>query len=66
MGLLTLLRRVSVIVPIQGRLRQCRDPKDDKVIETAIQGNAAILVSGDADLTRAQKDAPDCRAADAS
>lgn len=30
---------------------RCRDPKDDYLLELAIQANAIYLVSGDADLT---------------
>ncbi len=35
-----------------GTLRLCRDPKDDIVLETAIEGNADLVVSRDADMTR--------------
>jgi uncharacterized protein len=45
-----LLRRVSVIVPIQGNLKLCRDPKDNMLIETAIRGSADVLASNDNDL----------------
>jgi len=49
-GLVALLLRGSVIVPIEGNLKLCRDPKDDMLIETSIRGNAAILASNDPDL----------------
>jgi putative PIN family toxin of toxin-antitoxin system len=45
-----LLQNGSVIVPISGTVRVCRDPDDDVVIETAIRGRADVIVSGDADL----------------
>ena len=28
----------------------CRDPKDNKILETAIDGNAQFIVTGDPDL----------------
>lgn len=31
-------------------IRACRDPKDDKFLETAVHGNADALITGDADL----------------
>jgi putative PIN family toxin of toxin-antitoxin system len=48
--LLHLIRHESVIVPVFGSIRVCRDPDDDIVIETAIRGQADVIVSGDADL----------------
>jgi predicted nucleic acid-binding protein len=32
------------------RLRECRDPKDDKFLELAIAGKASHIISGDQDL----------------
>ena len=37
-------------IKISGTLRVCRDPRDDMVIETALEGNADILVTGDTDI----------------
>ena len=37
-------------IKISWTLRVCRDPRDDMVIETALEGNADILVTGDADI----------------
>ena len=37
----------DVVVAI--RLRECRDPKDDKFLELAIEGRATHIVSGDQD-----------------
>jgi len=42
----------AVYVPIRGDVRLCRDPKDDMVVETAIEGGARYIVSRDEDLTR--------------
>ena len=38
--------RVEIIQPIQA----CRDPKDDKFLEVAINGAADFILSGDTDL----------------
>ena len=37
---------VSITEPIVA----CRDPKDDKFLELAVNGGADVIVSGDADL----------------
>ena len=37
-------------VEIGGALELCRDPDDNKILETAIAGNADCLVTGDKDL----------------
>jgi predicted nucleic acid-binding protein len=37
-------------VPITERVTGCRDPKDDKFLELAVNGRADLIVSGDADL----------------
>jgi uncharacterized protein len=38
------------LVPITERIVACRDPKDDKFLELAVNGRADLIVSGDADL----------------
>jgi uncharacterized protein len=38
------------LVTIAERLVACRDPADDKFLELAVNGNADVIVSGDADL----------------
>jgi putative PIN family toxin of toxin-antitoxin system len=38
------------LVPITERIAACRDPKDDKFLELAVNGHADLIVSGDADL----------------
>jgi len=40
------------MVSIEGRLKLCRDPRDDMILETAIVGKATHIVSRDEDLTR--------------
>lgn len=44
------LRQRAELVEIDGQLAVCRDPKDDKFIETAIRGRVDCLVSMDKDL----------------
>jgi putative PIN family toxin of toxin-antitoxin system len=51
-ALLRLLAARSRLVPITSRIRVCRDPDDNVVIETAIDGGAAYIVTGDDDLKR--------------
>jgi uncharacterized protein len=38
------------LVTITERVTGCRDPKDDKFLELAVNGRADLIVSGDADL----------------
>ena len=44
------LIRDSVLVDIVERVAACRDPKDDHVLELAVNGQATCIVSGDNDL----------------
>lgn len=44
------LAGVADWITITGVVRACRDPQDDKFLETAINGAADGIVSGDADL----------------
>ena len=50
--LITVLREAASLATVVGAVRVCRDPKDDMVIETAVNGRATILVSRDDDLMR--------------
>lgn len=50
--LLAFLARTATLVSVPGTARFCRDPKDDVLIETALAGSAAVIVSRDDDLTR--------------
>jgi putative PIN family toxin of toxin-antitoxin system len=45
-----LLGRVAEMVPITHSIRACRDPKDDKFLELAVNGGANVMVTGDKDL----------------
>jgi uncharacterized protein len=40
----------SVLIEIQEKIEECRDPKDNKFLELAINGKATAIVSGDKDL----------------
>jgi putative PIN family toxin of toxin-antitoxin system len=44
------LAGVAAWVAITGAVRACRDPDDDKFLETAINGDADVIVTGDSDL----------------
>ena len=47
--LVALVERVLFLEPTE-EIRACRDTKDDKFLELAVSGNAAYIISGDADL----------------
>jgi uncharacterized protein len=47
---LRMLGRVAEFVPLVYRVRECRDPKDDKFLEVALNGKADLILTGDADL----------------
>ena len=49
---LRLLAARTVLVPVNGRLAVCRDPDGNIVLETAIEGGAAYVVSRDDDVKR--------------
>jgi putative PIN family toxin of toxin-antitoxin system len=44
------LVREAEVVEITEQVTGCRDPKDDKFLELAVNGKASHLLSGDADL----------------
>ena len=44
------LLAAAELVTITGRITACRDSKDDKFLELAVNGHADLIVSGDADL----------------
>jgi putative PIN family toxin of toxin-antitoxin system len=44
------LGRIAELVPIIQVIRECRDPKDDKFLEVALNGRADAIITGDADL----------------
>jgi putative PIN family toxin of toxin-antitoxin system len=37
------------IIPVMNPVTACRDPKDDKFLEVAVNGGASCIVTGDAD-----------------
>jgi putative PIN family toxin of toxin-antitoxin system len=37
-------------IEVSSRIAACRDPKDDKLLELAVDGHASHLITGDADL----------------
>jgi len=47
---LRLFARLAEHVAISRPIRACRDPKDDKFLELAVNGSAGLIVTGDADL----------------
>ncbi len=47
---LSLLVKEATLVEISEKVKECRDPKDDKFLELAINGKATFIVSGDKDL----------------
>jgi putative PIN family toxin of toxin-antitoxin system len=44
------LARIAEFVPIIQLVRECRDPKDGKFLEVALNGQADLILTGDADL----------------
>lgn len=40
----------AVLVEIIENVQECRDPKDDRVLELALNGEAQYIISGDRDL----------------
>lgn len=44
------LEHLADMVEINTVIEACRDPKDDKFLELAVNGEATFIVSGDSDL----------------
>jgi putative PIN family toxin of toxin-antitoxin system len=44
------LSLTAEFVSIIQQVRECRDPKDDKFLEVALNGRADVIITGDADL----------------
>lgn len=40
----------SMLIEIQETIEECRDPKDNKFLELAMNGKATAIISGDKDL----------------
>src|SRR5215472_16428606 len=47
---LRLFDRIAERIPIVHIVRVCRDPKDDRFLELAINGGAQLIITGDSDL----------------
>ena len=47
---LRLLSRIADTVPIVHTVHECRDPRDNKFLELAVNGDAGFIVTGDRDL----------------
>lgn len=46
-------RKLAIIarnIPIINKIKACRDAKDDKFLELAVNANAKIIITGDSDL----------------
>jgi putative PIN family toxin of toxin-antitoxin system len=50
MAFLQKLIRIATKVDILRRLQACRDPKDDKFLELAVNGEVDAIITGDSDL----------------
>lgn len=49
------LGRLVEFVPIVQRVHVCRDPKDDQILEVAVNGSANQIVTGDRDLLNLER-----------
>ena len=49
-GFVQRLAEIAEFVPIIQIIRECRDPKDDKFLEVALNGRADVIITGDRDL----------------
>ena len=49
-ALLDRLAPIVEMIEIVQHVRACRDPKDDKFLELAVNGEATVIVTGDNDL----------------
>jgi putative PIN family toxin of toxin-antitoxin system len=47
---LSLIYKTAVIVEVHHTIKDCRDEKDNFILETAIRGRADYIVTGDKDL----------------
>lgn len=47
---LSILATTCEHVPVTRSIRACRDPRDDKFLEVAVNGRADALITGDTDL----------------
>ena len=47
---LRLLGGIVRVIPITQRIAACRDPRDDKFLDVALNGTAQLILTGDHDL----------------
>ncbi len=47
---LAALVKAAVLIEPEETIQECRDPRDDMVLELAVSGGASAIVSGDLDL----------------
>ena len=47
---ISLFMGVARIVPVAFHVRACRDPKDDMILDVALNGEADAIITGDDDL----------------
>ncbi len=47
---ITALVHEVVLIEVSAKIKACRDPKDDKLLEVAVDGQATCIISGDQDL----------------
>ena|SRR3989338_757440 len=48
--IISLIHEKAIVVEPKNRVKVCRDPDDDAVIECAVAGKARLIVTGDKDL----------------
>ena len=53
-AIVAIIRRDAEFIEIVTAIRKCRDPKDDKFLECAVDGKADYLVSADEDILTLQ------------
>ncbi len=54
-GTISFIQSISETVPVKNVEFNLRDPKDNPVLETAVNGNCAWLITGDKDLLTIKK-----------
>ena len=47
---LNFIKSSATLIPITQTIQACRDPKDNMILEVAINGNADLIITGDLDL----------------
>ena len=40
----------GILIEVVDVVKECRDPKDDKILELSLSGKADLIISGDKDL----------------